>query len=317
MSKTIGLTAGIALSGLHATGWASCGAAFCSVNTDWTVQDVWTTPGWRLDVRLEYIDQDEPRAGSDKVSVGALPRHHDEVSTQNLNVITTADYNFGNDWGLSLRVPVVSRDHEHIHHHHGAALRETWDFTRVGDVAVLGQYQLIGNPLRGRSGGLRFGLELPTGRFTVTNSEGAAAERSLQPGSGTTDLLLGGYYQMGLPSGQGNWFAQGMWKYALNERKHYRPGNHLALDFGVNYPLQPSLTGMLQVNLQYKGTDRGDAAEPDDSGSRTVALSPGLAYEVGSFGRVYGFVQVPVYQHVDGIQLTADWSVALGWTRAF
>jgi len=40
---------------------ASCGTAFCMVNTNWNVQGVWTEPGLRLDLRFEYIDQDQPR----------------------------------------------------------------------------------------------------------------------------------------------------------------------------------------------------------------------------------------------------------------
>ena len=42
--------------------------------------------------------------------------------------------------------------------------------------------------------GLSFGLKLPTGEFDVRNAMGALAERSLQPGTGTTDLLLGAFY---------------------------------------------------------------------------------------------------------------------------
>lgn len=312
-----GLVTMLAILSAPVSALASCGTAFCNINTDWAVQDVWTEPGWRLDARLEYIDQDQPRSGTDDVAVGELPRHHDEVSTENLNFVATADYTFSPHWGVSVRVPVVSREHEHNHHHHGAVLRETWDFTRLGDVRVLGRYQFAGNPIKGTAAGVHFGLELPTGSFTVNNSEGADAERSLQPGSGTTDLILGAYYQSALPGRRGSWFAQGLWQYALEERKEYRPGNQFSLDLGLSYPLAGAVTGMLQLNAHYKGTDRGDAAEPDDSGSRQVSVSPGLAYALGSAGTVYGFVQVPIYHHVEGVQLVADWSAAVGWTRRF
>ncbi len=48
-------------------------------------------------------------------------------------------------------------------------------------------YQLRALTPRPRSAGVALGLKLPTGSFTVTNSEGVAAERMLQPGTGTTD----------------------------------------------------------------------------------------------------------------------------------
>jgi hypothetical protein len=34
----------------------------------------------RLDLRYEYIDLDQPLAGRERVSAGALPRHHDICS---------------------------------------------------------------------------------------------------------------------------------------------------------------------------------------------------------------------------------------------
>src|SRR3546814_3161945 len=88
----------------------------------------------------------------------------------------------------------MMRDHDHVHNHQGGQIPESWDFTKVGDVRVLGRYQIpIGqaDPKDIRGFGLNFGLKLPTGSFRVKNDEGAVAERSLQPGTGTVDGLLG------------------------------------------------------------------------------------------------------------------------------
>jgi hypothetical protein len=93
---------------------ASCGTAFCMVNTSWNVQGVWTEPGARVDLRFEYIDQDQPRAGSRRVGVGAIAQHHDEVRTVNRNWLATFDYTFSEAWGVSATLPVLDRDHAHI-----------------------------------------------------------------------------------------------------------------------------------------------------------------------------------------------------------
>src|SRR5262245_19812550 len=85
---------------------ASCGAAFCLVNTDWSAQGVFTEPGSRLDLRYESIDLDQPRAGRDKVGVGQVPRHHDEVETKNRNWVATFDRNQG-AWGYTIVMPFV------------------------------------------------------------------------------------------------------------------------------------------------------------------------------------------------------------------
>src|SRR5262245_13442016 len=115
---------------------ASCGTAFCMVNTGFSATGVWTEPGTRLDLRYEYIDQDQPMNGKDKVSVGQVPRHHNEVRTLNRNLIGSLDHSFGANWGVNLTVPVVDRDHTHIHRHMGQDLVETWDFTELGDIRL-------------------------------------------------------------------------------------------------------------------------------------------------------------------------------------
>ncbi len=70
-------------------GQAGCDAAFCAVNSNWDIQGAWTVPGLRLDLRYEYVDQDQPRSGSDKVAVGQIHRHHDELKTMNRNLVAT------------------------------------------------------------------------------------------------------------------------------------------------------------------------------------------------------------------------------------
>src|SRR5690606_27197649 len=166
---------------------ASCGSAFCTVNSNWNLQGVVAEPGLRLDLRTEYVDQDQPRTGSRKIGVGEISRHHDEVRTINRNLVGTLDYTINDRWGVMAVVPVVSPSHVHIHNPPGARLTEDWRFTELGDVRVLGRYQRTAEDAKaGTLGfyGVNFGLKLPTGERDVRNAEGALAERSLQPGSG-------------------------------------------------------------------------------------------------------------------------------------
>ena len=69
---------------------------------------------------------------------------------------------------------------------------------------------------------------------------------------------------------------------------------------------------MLQVNTLYRSRDRGLEAETADTGGKFVFVSPGASYAITKGVQVYGFVHKPVYQHVNGVQLTADWSVVGG-----
>src|SRR5690349_15339673 len=62
-----------------------------------------------------------------------------------------------------------------------------------------GRSRSTGTSPSSATAGVNFGLKLPTGRIDVRNDEGELAERSLQPGSGTTDAVLAAYYSKHLP----------------------------------------------------------------------------------------------------------------------
>jgi hypothetical protein len=298
---------------------ASCGAAFCMVNTSWNTQGVWTEPGVRVDLRFEYIDQDQPMAGDSKVGVGEISQHHDEVRTINRNWLATVDYAFNADWGISATLPLIDRDHTHIHNHRGAQLVESWSFREVGDARVLGRRQWRSeSPAAERldSYGVNLGLKLPTGKRDLSNGDGAIAERSLQPGSGTTDLLVGGFFSRTLGSGS-SWFADALVQSPLDMRDDYEPGARASVDLGYRREFGAALAGMLQLNLLFKDRDKGSQAEPANTGGTFLYASPGVGYLVGKSVQVYGFVQLPLYQYVNGVQLVADWALAAGVSTRF
>ena len=288
---------------------ASCGATFCSVNTQWETQGAWTEPGLRLNLRYEYTDQDQLRSGADKVEPGGVPGTHDEIRTLNRNLQVGMDYAFNPAWAVSVQVPVVNRDHSHVHNDVPPEY-EAWKLTGLGDLRLSGRYQTaLGDHA---AAGVQFGLKLPTGKFDETNVDGVLAERSLQPGSGTTDALLGAYTYHQLEGDATTLFVQGLWQRPLTERDDYQPGQQVMLDVGLRYALTRSLNAQLQLNLLWKDRDQGLNAEPDDTGGSYVFLSPGASYVLTKQIQLYGFVQLPLYQYVNGAQLTADWSAVAG-----
>jgi len=305
------------LAGCLVTGGAhaSCGAAFCSASNDWLSLTQGVTPGWRVWGQAEYLKQDQLRSGTDKISPDEITSHHEEVKTLNRNALLGLEYGFAPDWNASLVLPYSNREHLHIHHHHGTPIPEAWQFDEIGDARLTVRHQPAAHP-DGLSWSLQGGLKLPTGSTDVRNADGEEAERSVQPGSGTTDLLLAGglaYAPLSLP---GSLFSKLTLQVPLNEKDDYQPGWRTSVQAGWLIPVQGKLDFILQGNLLYVVRDSGDNAEPDDSGRTEIALVPGLYYAWSRQLSLYGQLELPVYQNVNGVQLTHDYAVSVGLSMA-
>ncbi len=301
---------------------AACGSAFCAINTNWDSHGAWAQPGLRLDLRYERVDQNQPFSGSGKVAVGAIPREHDEVRTSNRNWFASLDYTVSADWGLSVALPMVKRDHLHLENDFDAGTQrpESWKFSKAGDTRVMVRYRIATVESREHSlgtAGLNFGLKLPTGSTNVVNQDGERAERTLQPGTGTTDVLVGVYYAQLLPLKDMSWFTQALLQLPLNQREGYRPGSRVSLDAGLRYDATDRLSLLLQLNVLIRGRDSGANAERDDTGGRSWFLSPGGSFSVTKDVRLYGFVQAPIYQHVNGVQLGTRPAAVFGVSARF
>jgi len=304
---------------LPGTVHASCGSAFCTLLNDRFALGNWDQPGLSVDLRLDFVTQDRLRSGtknlapSDVAGEDTIERH-----THNRTLVTTIDYAPDAQWSFALRLPVVQRDHVHdlLDPQTGAVgPTEQWKFTRPGDVQLLGRRQFSSE-----SGtwawALTGGLKLPTGMKRLVNADGARAERALQPGTGTTDAVLGLSLRrtLGLEDAV---TVQSTLTEALNSSEDFKPGRRVELSAGWAHALSPRWSAVLQLNAAHRARDSGDQAEPDNSGSTTLSVSPGVSAAVAEHDTVYAFVQLPLYQKVNGIQLAPRANLALGWTHGF
>lgn len=302
---------------LPAGAFASCGSAYCVINTQWDMQGLTGAAGRSaVDLRYEYIRQDRLRAGSRDISAAEDNSDTVELGTTNRNLVGTFDYSFDDHWGLGAALPMVDREHSHIVDPGGAATVESWDFSRLGDARVLGRYQFDA-AASGDRYGLQFGLKLPTGSHDIANAAGTVAERALQPGTGSTDVLLGGFYSYRPQYRDLGWFAQALFQRAVATRDRFRPGDQLTLTAGLNYPVSDAATLLFQLNGLVKKRDTGANAEPDLSGGRYLYASPGASLALDRDTQVYGFVQLPLIGNVNGIQLVARRSFVAGISRRF
>jgi hypothetical protein len=293
---------------------ASCG---CSLSTDWDAQGISGAPGIRLDLRYDYLDQKQYRSGSNKTSKLAVDGQGNEVEDKTTNHYVTAgiDYSPSRDWGINIQIPYIDRSHSTYGDSGGypsTSSSDGYDTSHtksVGDIKVIGRYLISGYNL-----GLQLGVKLPTGDYKKTfDNSGDSLDRGLQPGSGTTDLLVGAYH-FGSINKDWDYYAQAMAQIPTNTKDGYQPGNSLNLNFGVRYLLNDYITPQLQINTKVSGRDSevGNAATGQDSGGTLVYLSPGVTVNVLKDLKLYGFVQLPIYQYVNGNQLTPTWTGTLG-----
>jgi len=295
---------------------ASCGASFCLVNTDWAIQGAWLDRGLRFDLRYEQVRQDQLMTGSDKTELSKIDAANREIETLSHRWLANLDYGFNEHWGMSASLPFLDRSHLHTE----SGLPVTWNFRQIGDARISARYQTaLQEDVKGGASvaGFSLGLKLPTGRTDIANNSGTRAERSLQPGSGSTDLVGGIYYRKLLPDLRSSWFIQGSVETPLSEKDAFRPGARYGIDLGMRTDLNDRVSPMLQLNFQQKSRDSGRNAEPDNSGGHSLSLSPGISIRASAQTHVYSFIQIPVRQSVNGTQLAAKWAATVGIQSSF
>lgn len=320
MNTSLKYSVGVTLTALATAASASCGSAFCTLMTDRFAQGTGGSHvGWSADLRVESVSQTRLRSGTSNIDPSqvtgedAIERH-----TKNLNFVTTLGYGIDADWSVSVRIPAVRRDHLHdlIDEQTGSpSTAEQWRFTRLGDVQVLARRQFLSDDAS-TAYALFGGLKLPSGSTKVANADGVRAERALQPGTGTTDAVIGvaGRHALG---GSDALIGQISLSAALNEREEFRPGRRVEASVGWSHAFSEGVGTIVQLNTLHRSHDSGAQAEPSNSGSTTINLSPGVTIGVGHAATIYAYVQLPLYQKVTGIQLVPSSSLALGWTSDF
>jgi hypothetical protein len=297
-----------------ASALASCGSSSCPL--DLHALGLADSSRLVLDLSFQYIDQDHLRRQR-----GTFEIEHDELRT--INRITTLQLSgrVTDRLQLSLTAPYVSRTHEHVEHASGDF--EEWRFGALGDAAVQARYRIS------KSFWLSGGVKLPTGSRDETNGQ-EAAEVTIQPGSGSTDLLLGATYQGGIvhdtgisgPMGSATLipiFASIAYRRNGSGTHDYRRGDEVQLSAGSEYPLAPSLHLIGQLNLRHAAKDEVGATEenPALTGGTYLYLSPGFRFVAGHRVSVYSYVQIPLVQRPNGIQLVSRANYLVGVQQRF
>ena len=181
---------------------------------------------------------------------------------------------------------------------------------------------------------LNLGFSAPTGSIDERDDTPVATNARLpypmQVGSGTWDLLPGLTY-LG-QTDQWSWGAQGIGTLRLGENEYdYALGHRFASTGWLSRLLSDNASVSVRLALDTWGNVSG--ADPALNRAMVATADPsrraGARADVGVGLNLYGRagalsghrlsleVLAPVYQDLDGPQLETDWTVIVGWQKAF
>jgi hypothetical protein len=302
---------------------ASCGCEFCPLDAG----SQWHEARFSIELTQQYIDQNHLRIGTEDAVVGQIPSTDDEVRTINRATTAGLTYRPAPGWSFSATLPWVSHTHAHIHHEDPVtSVLERWSYTGLGDMQVLGTHFFTPGGRGAPRCFVRLGGKAPTGRTQVPAVDGDQPEPASRPGTGSWDFLagLGAEWRVAAPGG-GEAGRMIPIRVSVSGRvngkgtEDYRVGSELQAHLGAEYEVAGPLSLQLQGNLRVRAKDDvGLSVEdnPGNTGSTVVFLSPGLSVQALPATTIYGLLQVPVYQRVNGIQLVARSNLYVGITRS-
>jgi hypothetical protein len=319
----------------NAMACASCG---CSLSSD-LISGYSSSEGWRLTVDYTLINQNQLRNGSNRVSPGSLVGTDQEIEHKTINRYTNIGltYTINPDWNLKWMIPYVDRTHSTF----GVGNLTSPDNLSAVSAAGLGDIKLLANYqgfLPTHNLGIQFGIKLPTGDYGGEASNGSKVgshpktfssgpmagellDTSLNPGTGSTDLMLGIYYYRALSENLDG-YMNAQYQTAVSEKldapgADYRPGNLASVNLGIRYEGFEKVTPQFQINVAHRTHDQGYLADTANTAGTTIYLSPGLTAKLSSKVDVYGFAQLPIYSRLDGYQLLPRWTATLGLSYQF
>jgi hypothetical protein len=251
--------------------------------------------GWLFTAGYEFERREGLREGTRRVSDPLARRLEDHT------LAIGAHYGLRYDLQLSAVVPYVDREltsdagGDSVSGPGDAALVAKWRFLRIDDVGVATNFAALA------------GLELPTG--DVDDSLGP----EFQAGSGSWDPSIGA----AVTHEPGRWRFNAAALYQRNGQgaRGYKNGDELfgELAVGNRFWLEPYPGPFMRfdVLLRYRREwrSRQDGGLVHDSGGDLLTAGATLAFRPRPTIDIQLFVEYPIYQSLDGLQLEEDLSV--------
>ena len=283
----------------------ACGCGVFDVGTGANFPD---GAGGQVYVEADFLDQNHNWSGTSSAPADA----NADLRVRSMFYTVGAQYMFNRVWGVSVDVPYWNRRFTTTDPDTSAPV--TFDHGALGDVRLRVQYTGFSHDM---SSGMSLGIKLPTGDSTYVNFD-----PDTEIGTGSTDLLVGGYHLGKLAEdGSWNYYVRGMWDQPVASKNVYRPGAELVGVLGVYYHGWSSASGvrlvpLAQVTAAIRGHDGGTMGHPEDTGYTRLIAAPGVELSYDRI-RVYAEAGFAFHNNMSGNQLVARQMYKVSLSYAF
>lgn len=277
--------------------------------------------------RYQLMNMKGVRSGEDDVSLNEVLSQY-MMSPRKMEMkmhMVGAMYGMTDHLTLAAMGSFIEKNMHMVNRHYQNSNREISGF---GDLKLQSMYQFFKNEQSRAQ--LNFGLSIPSGSIKEKMDNGTRAAYPMQLGSGSYDLLPGISY-----SGFTDSYSYGGQINAVlrlnNNNNDYQLGDSYNVTLWTAKKLNEALSvsSRLDYTVTQKITGKDVAlntmmSPPNNtssSGSRKLNFLLGANFIVPN-GALKGHRLaieggVPLYQHVNGIQLKTDYVVTVGWQKSF
>lgn len=284
-----------------------------------------------LGYEFMYMDMDGHLNGTDDVGVSEILKKFPSASTGMTVAVhmIEAMYAPTSELTLMAMLPIKDIDMDMVMD----GVRFTEHSSGIGDLQLMTLYTLLGSVSKGHRLILDAGMSFPTGSIDEKNTifgETFTLEYPMQLGSGTYDLMPGLTY-LG-ESKKLAWGAQFLTTLRFGRNDNgYRFGNEYGLMAWLGYAITDWFAPSVRINGRIWGNVHGadptidptiDAeGDPDRQGGRRIDLLFGTNFFVPT-GMLKGTrlmieAGFPIYEDLDGPQLSTQWLLTAGLTYSF
>ena len=241
------------------------------------------TSPFTVDVRYDYVDQN--RRNNDA---------HAHFFAVHRNVTTTLETNLGGQvWSLAIpRVDRTLRTNILPTLLNPNPVNTSQDVSGLGDIALSTRFKWSDYTVIA-------GVKLPTGADDLTLN---VSRRYLQPGTGSTDLMLALRREYSADADHPWFFWQVGAQGAITSDPNFRPGTTLSCTLGARYGWTEAVNFSLQTTAirQFRDKNTMNAAgftayaEDLESAAFSTHIAAGLTYQLGAKTSAYLFYSTPL-----------------------